>query len=110
MDKSLLLLRGDENMANKMVIDGVVYVAKEEYDKEIVERKAKELGGIEEKALIEAMLKTSGYAFSRIVEEVAKKKINDIGYFDSDIFDEIRDYNGKELQKKFAIVALALQD
>lgn len=97
-------------MANKMVIDGVVYIAKEEYDKEIVERKAKELAGIEEKALIEAMLKTSGYAFSRIVEEVAKKKINDIGYFDADIFDEIRDYNGKELQKKFAIVALALQD
>ncbi|OJT57357.1 hypothetical protein [Bacillus licheniformis] len=62
-------------MAKKMVIDGVVYIAKEEYDKEIVERKAKELGGIEEKALIEAMLKTRGYAFSRIVKEVAKKKI-----------------------------------
>ncbi|NUJ17448.1 hypothetical protein FKN04_12770 [Bacillus glycinifermentans] len=95
-------------MAKKMVIDGVVYVAKEEYDKEIVERKAKELGGIEEKALIEAMLKARGYAFSRIVKEVAKKKITDIGYFD--IFDETEDYDGKELQKKLAIVALVLQD
>lgn len=97
-------------MAKKMVIDGVVYVEKEEYDKEIVERKAKELSGIEEKALIETMLKTSGYAFSRIVKEVAKKKINDIGCFDADIFDEIEDYDGKELQKKLAIVALSLED
>lgn len=99
-------------MAKQMVIDGVVYVEKEAYDKEITDLKSKEFLKINTESIRKAMSEMNHHTFIDVVRKSAKSQMNifNNGYFDSDIIDEKEDYDGKRIHQKLLMIALASQE